>query len=210
MRAPPGSSALQWLRPKAVEMRVLGDAAIAHLRLPKWHLTIRNTCSTFARTLPNLFTLASRQPAAGFGLLLHRPEPLRDAPPPLRTLSSSVSCASSRCRKFQIVVSSGIGSRPSSRSQNARVARCRRVFPRRPDQTDCTTVAGSRCATSTSRRSEMQRLKILKLKMPATPDQQISLTDPDSRSMATSGRGSGAVGYRPGRRRHRTSSNCYA
>ena len=41
----------------------------------------------------------------------------------------------------------------------------------------------------------MQRLEILKLKMPATPDQQISLTDPDSRSMATSGRGSGAVGY---------------
>jgi hypothetical protein len=27
------------------------------------------------------------------------------------------------------------------------------------------------------------------------PDQQISLTDPDSRSMATSGRGSGVVGY---------------
>ena len=31
--------------------------------------------------------------------------------------------------------------------------------------------------------------------MLATPDQQISLTDPDSRSMATSGRGSGVVGY---------------
>ena len=31
--------------------------------------------------------------------------------------------------------------------------------------------------------------------MLATPDQQISLTDPDSRSMATSGRGSGSVGY---------------
>jgi hypothetical protein len=31
--------------------------------------------------------------------------------------------------------------------------------------------------------------------MAATPDQQISLTDPDSRSMATSGRGSGVVGY---------------
>ena len=29
----------------------------------------------------------------------------------------------------------------------------------------------------------------------ASPDQQISLTDPDSRSMATSGRGSGVVGY---------------
>lgn len=31
--------------------------------------------------------------------------------------------------------------------------------------------------------------------MRASPDQQISLTDPDSRSMATSGRGSGLVGY---------------
>jgi hypothetical protein len=31
--------------------------------------------------------------------------------------------------------------------------------------------------------------------MLAAPDQQISLTDPDSRSMATSGRGSGVVGY---------------
>jgi hypothetical protein len=30
--------------------------------------------------------------------------------------------------------------------------------------------------------------------MLAAPDQQISLTDPDSRSMATSGRGSGVVG----------------
>ena len=41
----------------------------------------------------------------------------------------------------------------------------------------------------------MQRLEILKVKMLITPDQQISLTDPDSRSMATSGRGSGVVGY---------------
>jgi len=31
--------------------------------------------------------------------------------------------------------------------------------------------------------------------MLASPDQQIFLTDPDSRSMATSGRGSGVVGY---------------
>jgi len=31
--------------------------------------------------------------------------------------------------------------------------------------------------------------------MLAAPDQQISFTDPDSRSMATSGRGSGMVGY---------------
>ena len=31
--------------------------------------------------------------------------------------------------------------------------------------------------------------------MLASPDQQILLTDPDARSMATSGRGSGVVGY---------------
>jgi transposase/macrodomain Ter protein organizer (MatP/YcbG family) len=43
--------------------------------------------------------------------------------------------------------------------------------------------------------SEMERLKALEKEMLASPDQQISLTDPDSRSMATSGRGSGVVGY---------------
>ena len=44
-------------------------------------------------------------------------------------------------------------------------------------------------------KEEMQRLETLEAKMLATPDQQISLTDPDARSMATSGRGSGVVGY---------------
>ena len=44
-------------------------------------------------------------------------------------------------------------------------------------------------------REEMQRLRGLKARMLTEPDQQISLTDPDSRSMATSGRGSGVVGY---------------
>ena len=43
--------------------------------------------------------------------------------------------------------------------------------------------------------SEQQRLKAIEKEMLAAPDQQISLTDPDSRSMATSGRGSGVVGY---------------
>jgi transposase len=43
--------------------------------------------------------------------------------------------------------------------------------------------------------SEQQRLRVLEKEMLASPDQQISLTDPDSRSMATSGRGSGVVGY---------------
>jgi hypothetical protein len=42
---------------------------------------------------------------------------------------------------------------------------------------------------------ELQRLKAIEKEMLASPDQQTSLTDPDSRSMATSGRGSGIVGY---------------
>jgi transposase len=44
-------------------------------------------------------------------------------------------------------------------------------------------------------KEELWRLHGLKARMLAVPDQQISLTDPDSRSMATSGRGSGVVGY---------------
>jgi transposase len=44
-------------------------------------------------------------------------------------------------------------------------------------------------------KEEMRRLRGLEVEMLARPDQQISLTDPDSRSMATSGRGSGVVGY---------------
>jgi transposase len=42
---------------------------------------------------------------------------------------------------------------------------------------------------------EMDRLKKLEVRLLAEPDQQLSLTDPDARSMATSGRGSGMVGY---------------
>lgn len=42
---------------------------------------------------------------------------------------------------------------------------------------------------------EMQRLEALDKQRLAQPDNQISLTDPDARSMATSGRGSGVVGY---------------
>ena len=44
-------------------------------------------------------------------------------------------------------------------------------------------------------KEKMQNLGELRVQMLAAPDQQISLTDPDSRSMATSGRGSGVVGY---------------
>ena len=44
-------------------------------------------------------------------------------------------------------------------------------------------------------KSEMAKLEAIERQVLASPDQQISLTDPDCRSMATSGRGSGVVGY---------------
>jgi transposase len=44
-------------------------------------------------------------------------------------------------------------------------------------------------------KKEMERLKKLEVRMLESPDEQISLTDPDARSMATSGRGTGMVGY---------------
>jgi transposase len=47
----------------------------------------------------------------------------------------------------------------------------------------------------TALKTEMKRLKRLEVQMIQTPDQQLSLTDPDARSMATSGRGTGMVGY---------------
>jgi len=47
----------------------------------------------------------------------------------------------------------------------------------------------------TKLKEQMEHLRAIEARMLATPDQQISLTDPDARSMATSGRGSGVVGY---------------
>lgn len=43
--------------------------------------------------------------------------------------------------------------------------------------------------------SKMQRMQALAKEVEDAPDQQISLTDPDARSMATSGKGTGTVGY---------------
>ena len=42
---------------------------------------------------------------------------------------------------------------------------------------------------------EMAKLAAIEKQLPSSPDQQMSFTDPDSRSMTTSGRGSGVVGY---------------
>jgi len=44
-------------------------------------------------------------------------------------------------------------------------------------------------------REQMKDFQALEAQVHAAPDQQISLTNPDARSMATSGRGSGVVGY---------------
>jgi transposase len=44
-------------------------------------------------------------------------------------------------------------------------------------------------------RDQMRAFKALEPVVQAAPDQQVSLTDPEARSMATSGRGSGMVGY---------------
>ena len=41
----------------------------------------------------------------------------------------------------------------------------------------------------------LERLKDIEQKLPHAPDKQISMTDPDSRAMATSGKGTGLVGY---------------
>ena len=44
-------------------------------------------------------------------------------------------------------------------------------------------------------KQQMAKLDTIETELEKTPDKQISLTDPDARSMATSGRGSGMVGY---------------
>jgi len=44
-------------------------------------------------------------------------------------------------------------------------------------------------------KQQMAKLKTIETELQKTPDKQISLTDPDARSMATSGRGTGIVGY---------------
>src|SRR5919206_1388500 len=44
-------------------------------------------------------------------------------------------------------------------------------------------------------RQQMQALKVMEQTVQGAPDQQVSLTDPDARSMATSGKGTATVGY---------------
>ena len=44
-------------------------------------------------------------------------------------------------------------------------------------------------------RQQMRALKVMEQTVADAPDQQVSLTDPDARSMATSGKGTATVGY---------------
>jgi hypothetical protein len=46
-----------------------------------------------------------------------------------------------------------------------------------------------------SMRSRLKELRQQEVQLPNEPDQQISMTDPDARSMATHGKGTGVVGY---------------
>jgi hypothetical protein len=79
----------------------------------------------------------------------------------------------SRCRKLKIVVSSGIGSCPSSRCRTSASNGYRTALPRRPDQNECTIAAGSRCATSWpsetlhDRPEDLLRIMAARLLLPA-------------------------------------------
>jgi transposase len=66
----------------------------------------------------------------------------------------------------------------------------------RQEPTDAMVAKTDRLKEKISRlEQEMERLDGLEVQMLASSDRQISLTDPDARSMASSGRGTGVVGY---------------
>jgi hypothetical protein len=57
---------------------------------------------------------------------------------------------------------------------------------------DFKTIAEDKLATV---KTQMKRLRQIEHQLIEAPDQQVSLTDPDARSMATSGRGTGIVAF---------------
>ena len=66
----------------------------------------------------------------------------------------------------------------------------------RQDPSEIVTLKKMRCKEKLEKlKSEMAKLAAIEKQVLASPDKQVSFTDPDSRSMATSGRGSGVVGY---------------
>src|SRR4051812_42274689 len=80
------------------------------------------------------------------------PHALRDTLPPLRTLSSSVHVLRADAGNSRSSSHPGSDRVPVPDRRTRASTGYRTALPRRPDQTDCTTAAGSRCATS--RRSE--------------------------------------------------------
>lgn len=66
----------------------------------------------------------------------------------------------------------------------------------RQESSDFMTAKIQRLQEKVARLKEhLEKLKTIETQLQKAPDKQISLTDPDARSMATSGRGTGMVGY---------------
>ncbi|MDB5715943.1 MAG: transposase, partial [Sphingomonadales bacterium] len=66
----------------------------------------------------------------------------------------------------------------------------------RQDPTDIMAAKSERLKEKIARlEEEMKRLDGLEAQLLSAPDQQVSLSDPDARSMSSSGRGTGVVGY---------------
>src|SRR4051794_31899160 len=76
------------------------------------------------------------------------PRALRDTLPPLRTLSSSVHVLRADAGNSRSSSHPGSDRVPVPDRRTRASTGYRRALPRRPDQTDCTTAAGNRCATS--------------------------------------------------------------
>jgi hypothetical protein len=63
------------------------------------------------------------------------------------------------------------------------------------EESDSAEAKSGRLKEITGLRRQMQALKVMEQTVQNAPDQQVSLTDPDARSMATSGKGIATVGY---------------
>ncbi len=80
---------------------------------------------------------------------------------------------------------------------NASIARYLRALDRADrEESDIAEAKSVRLKEKIARlRQQMQALKVMEQTVQDAPDQQVSLTDPDARSMATSGKGTATVGY---------------
>ena len=80
---------------------------------------------------------------------------------------------------------------------NASIARYLRALDRadREESDIAETKSGRLKEKIAGLRRQMRALKVMEQTVQEAPDQQVSLTDPDARSMATSGKGTATVGY---------------